>query len=139
MELEKEIKQEKFRSERHKAVLNIIFSASWLKVLNTRRLKEFDISPEQYNVLRILKGQHPQPATINLLKERMLDRTSNASRLVEKLRSKGLVERRQCPEDRRAVDVLINAKGLELLKKEEAGEKKWLENFSAGKNYLLPD
>ena len=69
----------------------------------------------QFNILRILRGQHPQPATINLLIERMLDKTSNASRLVDKLEAKGLVTRNQCPNDRRTVDVMITAAGLNLL------------------------
>jgi len=69
----------------------------------------------QFNILRILRGQHPQPATINLLIERMLDKTSNASRLVDKLEAKGLVTRKQCPNDRRTVDVMITAAGLNLL------------------------
>jgi len=69
----------------------------------------------QFNLLRILRGQYPKPATINLLIERMLDKTSNASRLVDKLEAKNLVTRKQCPNDRRTVDVLITQAGLDLL------------------------
>jgi DNA-binding MarR family transcriptional regulator len=71
---------------------------------------------QQYNILRILRGQHPQPATINLLKERMLDKMSDASRIVERLVQKGLVSRCTNERDRRAVDIMINDKGLEILK-----------------------
>ena len=117
MRLEEEIKQKKFKSEKHKAVLNIIYTANWLKAHHARFLKDYEISPEQYNILRILRGQHPKPATINLLIDRMLDKMSNASRLVEKLRMKGHVERRANEKDRRAVDVAITKKGLDLLSK----------------------
>lgn len=115
MELEKEIKQKKFQNEYHKAAVNIFYTYSWLNGKNAKYFKNFGISPQQFNILRILRGQHPNPATVNLLMERMLDKMSNASRLVDKLKEKGLVERRTCKDDRRACDVLITAGGLELL------------------------
>lgn len=117
MELEKEIKQKKFLSEFHKASVNILFTYSWLNAKNAKFFKEYDISSHQFNILRILRGQHPNPATVNLLIERMLDKTSNASRLVDKLKEKGFVERKICKEDRRACDVWITKKGLSLLEK----------------------
>ncbi len=116
MELEKEIHQTKFEHEHQKLMLNIIFTSNWLSLRHTQRLKPYGISPQQFNILRILRGQHPNSATVTLLTERMLDKSSNASRLVEKLRLKGLVDRCVCPEDRRAVNVLITEKGLQLLK-----------------------
>jgi DNA-binding MarR family transcriptional regulator len=115
MELEKEIKQTNFRSEQHKASLNIMFTNNWLQAQTGAAMKKFNLTPQQYNVLRILKGQHPQPATLGLVQERMLDRMSNASRLVDKLLAKGLVERRQCPANRRQVDIWITEKGRDLL------------------------
>ena len=115
MRLEDEIKQSKFKNEFHKATLNIIFTAAWLNGEHTRFFKKYGISPQQYNILRILRGQHPKPATINLLIERMLDKMSNASRLVEKLRLKEFVERCANEKDRRAVDVVITKKGIDLL------------------------
>lgn len=129
MKLEHEIKQNTFDSEFQKLMLNIIFTGSWLNGHSTRRFKPFGISPQQYNILRILRGQHPNPATVNLLKDRMLDKMSNASRLVEKLRNKGLVERTTCPNDRRAVDVLITQKGLDLLKQIDEQQKDWHEIY----------
>jgi DNA-binding MarR family transcriptional regulator len=116
MKIEDEIKQKKFRNETHKLLINLLFTGSWVTNLNMQFLKPFGITPQQYNILRILRGQHPSAATINLLQERMLDRMSNASRLVEKLRVKGLVERCVSKGDRRAVDVVITEKGLTLLK-----------------------
>ena len=78
--------------------------------------KSYGITPQQFNILRILRGQHGKPATIGILQERMLDKMSNASRLVEKLKQKALVDRKECPQDRRQMDVLITDKGLQLLK-----------------------
>src|SRR5690606_22682725 len=75
------------------------------------------ITLQQFNILRILRGQHPQPATVNLLKERMLDKMSDASRIVERLVKKKLAVREVNRKDRRAVDIYITEKGLELLKK----------------------
>src|ERR1035437_10994231 len=126
MKLEEEIKQNKFKDEYHKLGVNIIYTSNWMVGQRSKHLKEFDISPEQFNILRILRGQYPDPATVNLLIERMLNKMSNASRLVEKLRKKGLVERKTCADDRRACDVLITKKGLELLKKLDETEKEWI-------------
>jgi DNA-binding MarR family transcriptional regulator len=75
-------------------------------------------------VLRILRGQHPKPATVNLLMERMLDKTSNVSRIMDKLEVKGLATRKQCSNDRRSVDILITDAGLELLKKMDVAMEK---------------
>lgn len=115
MELEKEIKQKKFQSDYHKAAVNIIYTGSWLNGKNAKFFKSHGISPQQYNILRILRGQFPSPATVNLLIERMLDKMSNASRLVDKLTDKGLVSRKTCKKDRRACDIFITGKGLGLL------------------------
>lgn len=117
MEIGKEIKQAKFKNEYQKMLINILFTSGWLSAKHTSNMKPFGISTQQYNILRILRGQHPKPATVNLLIDRMLDKNSNASRLVEKLRVKKLVERAICPEDRRAVNVIITQRGLDLLDK----------------------
>lgn len=115
MKLEKEIKQKKFQNEYQKAMVNILFTASWVGTIHSKYLKPHGISLQQYNILRILRGQHPNPVTINLLIDRMLDKMSNASRLVDKLKHKGLVKRKESKNDRRRVDVLITVKGLDLL------------------------
>jgi DNA-binding MarR family transcriptional regulator len=116
MKIEEEIKQSAFKSEYHKAFINMLYTASWLELEQSNLFKPFGITLPQYNVLRILRGQHPKPATVSMLIERMLDKTSNASRIVDKLEVKELVTRKQCPNDRRTVDVLITDKGLALLK-----------------------
>lgn len=117
MKLEDEIHQHKgFQDQWEKLVLNIIFTGNWINTYQHHQLKQYDLTPEQYNILRILRGQHPEPASVNLLKARMLNKMSNASRLVEKLRQKGFAKREECQRDRRQVEVCITDKGLELLK-----------------------
>jgi DNA-binding MarR family transcriptional regulator len=131
MKIEAEIKQSRFKNDFHRLSVNLMYTHSWLHMKNQAHLKPFGITIQQYNILRILRGQYPGTATINLLIERMLDKMSNASRLVEKLRKKGLVERHTCEKDRRAVDVIITAKGLELLTKIEKFDKQWEKQFHA--------
>jgi DNA-binding MarR family transcriptional regulator len=113
--IEEAIKQAQFKDVYNKAVVNLLYTHSYLVGFQTSVLKPQDISPEQYNVLRILRGQQGKPATIAAIQERMLNTMSNASRLVDKLKAKDLVKRDECPENRRKVDVLITDKGLRLL------------------------
>jgi DNA-binding MarR family transcriptional regulator len=115
MKLEKAIKQEKFKTEDERLVINMVYTSGWLNAEQARYFKQFGISPEQYNVLRILRGQQPNPASVSLIQERMLDKMSNASRLIEKLKQKEFVDRKACPNDRRQVDVKITDKGMKLL------------------------
>lgn len=116
MSLETEIKQTRpFRSESEKCIVNIVYTNNLITIFHNKIVKDFGISMEQYNVLRILKGQNGQPITINGIIDRMLDKMSNASRLVDKLYFKGLVERKQKETNRRACDVTITAKGEEVL------------------------
>jgi len=144
MKLEDEIKQSSFRNEYHKLAVNIIFTHSWLMSKIYELLDEYDLTPQQFNLLRILRGQYPKPASITLLKERMLDKMSDASRLVERLLSKGLVERKICPKDRRKVDVIISKKGLKVLDKiDKTNDEmdRYLKNLTTKEaeqlNYLL--
>ena len=133
MKIEDEIQQKSFKSEAHKAYINIVYTANYLGVRQAAVFKPFGITPPQFNVLRILRGQHPKPATVNLLMERMLDKTSNVSRIMDKLEVKKLATRKQCPNDRRSVDILITDAGLDLLKKmDEAMDKQQigLENLT---------
>lgn len=115
MKLEEEIKQKKFKNEYQKLLLNVIFTGNWLNSHSIKAFKPYGLSPQQYNVLRILKGQYPNAITVNKIAERMLDKNSNASRLIDKLVAKELVIREICPTDRRQMDVLISDKGVELL------------------------
>lgn len=125
MGIAEEIKQEKFKSEFSKAIVNILYTNSWIGQKNAQLFKSNGLTTPQFNILRILRGQHPKPATVNLLIERMLDKSSNASRIVDRLEEKGLVIRKQCNNDRRAVDVLISENGLNLLNKMDVEMDKW--------------
>src|SRR3989337_3458772 len=108
MKLEEEISQKAFRNNKHKAIVNIIFSYNWLLKNHFKLLKPYDLTIQQFNILRILRGQYPNPATVKLLKERMLDKMSDASRLVDRLIKKELVTRCINTKDRRAVDIKIS-------------------------------
>ena len=115
MLLEEEIKTRSFNSPQVKAGLNVMFTGYWLTDQWNGVFKQFDISQQQYNVLRILRGQ--KGSTINLIdiQGRMLQKNSNSTRIVEKLRIKGLVKRIQCEENRRKVEISITDAGLDLL------------------------
>jgi DNA-binding MarR family transcriptional regulator len=120
MILEKEIQQVKpFRNNYHKASVNLIFTGKWMIQFHTDVFKKYKLTVQQYNILRILHGRYPQASTVKLIRERMLDRMSDASRIVELLRKKGMVERNISSEDRRRTDVLITIKGADLLKEIE--------------------
>jgi DNA-binding MarR family transcriptional regulator len=97
------------------AMLNLHFTSHWLYRVFHEQLKDFDISNEQYNILRILRGNRAGTYNLCEVQERMLNRTANATRLVEKLRKRGLVSRRTSEEDRRRVDIAITEEGLDLL------------------------
>ena len=115
MKIENEIKQTSFKNEYHKLALNIMVTNNWLSERAVEFLKPFDITPKQYNVLRILRGQQPQPITVFEIRNRMIDKMSDVSRIVERLLKKGLVDRNICKDNRRAVDVVITGKGLDLV------------------------
>ncbi|GAB5523794.1 MAG: MarR family transcriptional regulator [Roseivirga sp.] len=132
MGLEQEIKQGKqFDSEYEKLIVNLIYTNSWLSEQQLKTFKPFGITAPQYNVLRILRGQYPEPCTVNTIIDRMLDRMSNASRIVDRLESKGLVERKVCKTDRRAKDVVITERGLTLLDKVDEASMNWIKRFRA--------
>jgi DNA-binding MarR family transcriptional regulator len=117
MKLEEEIKQAAFKTPYHRMAVNIMFTGNWIYKELTCQLRQFDLSLPQHNVLSILKGQYPNPCTLGLIQERMLEKESNATRLVDKLLEKGLVDRCQCPDNRRKVDIVITTAGLDLLAK----------------------
>jgi DNA-binding MarR family transcriptional regulator len=128
--IEEEIKQQKkFSSEYEKLAVNIMFTSSWLYNMNANRFKVYEITPEQYNVLRILRGAYPKPLMLGDVTCRMLDKSSNATRLVEKLRLKGYVKRELCPTNRRQVDIVITEKGLSLLTKIDNEAETWQDEF----------
>ena len=115
MKIEEEIDQRSFPSEYIKAHINLMYTAGWAQRQIVKELKPYGISIQQFNILRILRGRAPRPASIRELTERMLDKSSNASRLVDKLCRKGLTEKQACPKDCRKLEVKITGKGLGLL------------------------
>lgn len=120
----------KFPNIKVKALLNLIYSANWISSQQNTFFKPFGISPQQFNILRILRGAKA-PLKVNTIKERMLERAPNATRLMDKLCDKDLIERIACPDDRRVVHIQITNKGLSLLKKSERGMKEdYLENLT---------
>ena len=120
MGLEKEIHQEKFRSPRQKAMLNILFTNGWITEKMKSILEPEGITLQQYNILRILRGSFPKPLSTLQIRERMLNRMSDTSRIVDRLVTKGLVKKTTCSKDKRLVDVTITDKGQKLLKKIDA-------------------
>lgn len=117
MEIGKEINSSKFDNNYQKSIVNLIFTYGWVTNLLRQELDKYDVTLQQYNVLRILRGQHPKPATINLIKERMLDKMSDASRIVDRLVQKSMVNRSVNSKDRRSVDIVISERGLDTLSK----------------------
>jgi DNA-binding MarR family transcriptional regulator len=115
MKLEEEIRQFKFKSPYQKALLNLIFTSNWLQNKQQDFFKSYGVTPQQFNILRILKGQHPKAISGTEIKSRMLDKNSDISRLLDRLVRKNLIERKSCPEDKRASDVFITTEGLTLL------------------------
>ena len=116
MSIEKEINQLKpFRNNYLKAYVNIMYTASWINKRQSDAIKKYDITIQQYNILRILKGLSGEPATVKLLTERMIDKMSNASRLVDKLLLKNYVQRIENSFDRRRVDIYLTEEGDKVL------------------------
>ena len=115
MKIEQEIEQENFDSEQQRLLINIMFTGNQFTLLSSRMLKQFSLTTQQFNVLRILRGQKGNPISVKDMHGRMLDSTSNVSRLVDKLLAKNLITRITCPNDRRKVELTIPKKGLQLL------------------------
>lgn len=126
MSIETDIKQTTpFKTPYHRVLVNLIYTSNWVADSQMRLLKPFGLTLQQYNVLRILRGQYPNPVKVSDITERMLDKMSNASRLVDKLVAKQLVLRTECPSDRRAVDVVITDPGMALLKRLDVHQSEW--------------
>ena len=115
MKLEDEIFNKAFESNYHKLVVNMVFTSNWMTNLLKKELDNFNVTLQQFNVLRILRGQQPKAASINLIKERMLDKMCDASRIVDRLEQKKLLTRVSNIKDKRSVDIFITEKGLDLL------------------------
>lgn len=129
----------KFKDQHTKALINILYTAGWITAKQNTFFGTFGLSPQQYNILRILKGAK-SPLRAQVVKERMIERSPNATRLMDKLCAKGLVERFDCKEDRRVVHVVITNKGLELLDEiSDDFNDEWLKNISEEEATQLSD
>jgi DNA-binding MarR family transcriptional regulator len=116
MSIENDINQARFNSEYHKMNVNLIYTYNWVMEQSKRFFEKADLTPQQYNILRILRGAATPLSTLQI-RQRMLDKMSDTSRIVDRLLKKDLVEKVVCKNDRRLVDVTISEKGLNLLNK----------------------
>jgi MarR family transcriptional regulator, 2-MHQ and catechol-resistance regulon repressor len=117
MGIEKDIQQARFRNAHQKAAINLIYTLGWMREKTKSIFEAEDITPQQFNILRILRGSFPQPLSTLQIRERMLEKMSDTSRIVDRLIAKGLVKKVTCKEDRRLVDVIITDKGKKLLER----------------------
>lgn len=120
MGIEKDIQQSRFRNAHQKAAINLIYTLSWMRDKTKSIFEAEDITPQQFNILRILRGSYPQPLSTLQIRERMLEKMSDTSRIVDRLIAKGLVKKVTCKSDRRLVDVIITDKGKKLLERLDA-------------------
>jgi MarR family 2-MHQ and catechol resistance regulon transcriptional repressor len=117
MGIDKDIQQAKFRNNYQKAGINLLYTIGWIRDRTRSIFESEDITPQQFNILRILRGSFPQPLSTLQIRERMLDKMSDTSRIVDRLIVKGLVKKLVCKSDRRLVDVIISDKGKKLLER----------------------
>ena len=115
MKLEQAIQSTKFRNEVHKAGLNILYTAWWLKTMMSRELKEFGLTHEQYNVLRILKGKYPEQMCVRDIACRMIEKSSNVPRIIDRLELKKLVKRSISVIDKRETVITLTQSGITIL------------------------
>ncbi|MEO6613705.1 MAG: MarR family transcriptional regulator [Chitinophagaceae bacterium] len=117
MGIDQDIQQAKFRNPHQKAAINLIYTLSWMREKTKTIFEEEDVTPQQFNILRILRGSFPKPLSTLQIRERMLEKMSDTSRIVDRLIAKGLVKKLTCKNDRRLVDVIISDKGKKLLER----------------------
>ncbi|MEN9953125.1 MAG: hypothetical protein RLZZ520_1393 [Bacteroidota bacterium] len=117
MGIEKDINQQHFQSEGQKAMINLIYTYNWVTERLRTFLAEEDITMQQFNILRILRGSDPKPLSTLTIRERMLDKMSDTSRIVDRLILKGWAEKQMCTSDKRLVDVFITKEGKKLLER----------------------
>jgi DNA-binding MarR family transcriptional regulator len=129
----------KFKDNKTKALINILYTANWITAKQNTFFAEFGISPQQYNILRILRGAN-KPLSMQIVKDRMIERAPNATRLTDKLCAKELIERIPSKNDRRVVNIQITRKGLELLEEISDGfNEDWMEAITEDEAAQLSD
>lgn len=143
MSIEKAISQTKnFKTPYQRMIVNLLYTSSWLNLKQIQLLRPYKLSVSQYNVLRILRGAYPTPVSTSYIAERMIDRTSNASRIVERLQKKGLVVKEPSTVDRRIVNISITEEGLDLLARIDVEQDRFeekLHTLTEEKAKLLSD
>ena len=115
MKIEDEIKQQRFVSPNQKAVINLLYTTNWLLAKQKDVFKSYNVTLQQFNIMRILRGQHPKSISATEIKARMLDKNSDVSRLLDRMIAKGLVLKKTSISDKRAADVNLTQEGLSLL------------------------
>lgn len=131
VKLEQAIKSNKFKNEVHKAGLNILYTAWWLKTVMSKELKEFGLTHEQYNVLRILKGKHPDQACVRDIACRMIEKSSNVPRIIDRLEIKKLVKRTTSAQDKRETLITLTQSGIAILEASTAVVNKVMDQVMA--------
>lgn len=142
MGIDKDIQQARFRNVYQKASINLIYTVGWLRERTRNIFEQEDITPQQFNILRILRGSFPEPLSTLQIRERMLEKMSDTSRIVDRLITKGLVKKITCKSDRRLVDVVITDKGKKLLEKLDLRQEEMdgvLGNLSENDANILSD
>lgn len=124
MGIDEDIHQNKFRNAHQKAMINLFYTYGWAMEQVKKILAKEGITHQQFNILRILRGSAPEPLSTLQIRERMLDKMSDTSRIVDRLVAKELVKKETCPADKRLVDVTITDKGQKLLKKLDSTAEK---------------
>ena len=115
MKIEDEIKQQRFVSPNQKAVINLLYTTNWLLAKQKDVFKSYNVTLQQFNIMRILRGQHPKSISATEIKARMLDKNSDVSRLLDRMIAKGLVSKKTSISDKRAADVNLTQEGIALL------------------------
>lgn len=115
MKIELAIKQNKFENSYQKAIINIIYTANWLRDQQQLIFKSHGLLPQHYNILRIVKGRHPRAVSPGEIKEVMLDKGNDVTRLIDKLVKMGLLNRETCDNNRRKIDIRVTAEGISFL------------------------
>lgn len=115
MDIQEVLQVSKFKNDAFKAEVNLYYTATWFNYQKSLVLKQHQLTLQQFNILRILRGQGNTPASVKLITERMIDSGSNVSRIIDRMLVKKLVDRKECPMDRRQVEIRITEKGLKLV------------------------
>lgn len=143
MKIEEAIKQGRFGSNFHKAVVNLIYTSNWLRDAHTDLFRKYGILSQHFNALRIIKGRHPKPVSAGEIKDVLLDKASDVTRLLDKLVTQGYVKRQLCEYNRRKMDITLTPRGLQLLEELEGPLNAFYEELatrlSAEEALLLSD